>query len=417
MWLARRIQRQILSLFDASRYKDGAAIAKPAPAATLTATSNPASTKRQVHVKRDDPHPLEAAQEKPDAALPPATPAAMPLWLPASRMARHAALASHLLMIAVLLLVMWQGLLAGLLCLCLGFVAARGLGRQLTRLFGGHGSTAQSWAAAIIALLPIVLLAIAVPRIRSLVLDAPAQYRELLGFLSLTVFELRDKLPPDIAAQLPEGAAEIQREVASYLASKAGALANTGRIWITGLLLAFVGLLIGVLAAVRPSSVPQGPLTQALRLRTHRFGATFAQIVTAQFWIAVFNTCLTAAFLLIVLPLFGTKLPYTNALLVLTFVAGLIPIVGNLICNTVLTLVGLSVSWAVAIACLVFLIAIHKMEYFINAKIIGDRTHMSAWELLAAMFVMEAIFGAAGLVAAPLFYAYAKSELAASGWI
>ena len=361
---------------------------------------------------------MNEAGELPDKSTRQAAPVPATLperpWSP--RMDKQATAASHLLMVATLLLIMWQGLLAGLLCLCLGFVTTRWLGRQLAR-FGGRSATTKAWAAVIVGLLPIVLLAIAVPRIRSLVLDAPAQYRELLNFLSLTVFELRDKLPADIAAQLPEGAADIQREVASYLASKAGALANTGRIWITGLLLAFIGLLIGVLAATRPALLRERPLTHALVMRTNRFGATFAQIVAAQFWIALFNTCLTGIFLLVVLPIFATRLPYTNALLLLTFVAGLIPIVGNLICNTVLTLVGLSVSWTVALACLIFLIAIHKMEYFINAKIIGDRTHMSAWELLAAMFVMEAIFGPAGLVAAPLFYAYAKSELEASGWV
>jgi predicted PurR-regulated permease PerM len=68
----------------------------------------------------------------------------------------------------------------------------------------------------------------------------------------------------------------------------------------------------------------------------------------------------------------------------------------------------------VALACLVFLIAIHKAEYFINAQVIGHRTHMGVWELLAVMFVMEAVFGPAGLVAAPLFYAYLKKELVAA---
>jgi predicted PurR-regulated permease PerM len=71
----------------------------------------------------------------------------------------------------------------------------------------------------------------------------------------------------------------------------------------------------------------------------------------------------------------------------------------------------------VARACLVFLILIHTAEYFINAKIIGSRTHMGVWELLAVMFVMEAVFGPAGLVAAPLFYAYAKKELQAAEWV
>ena len=41
-----------------------------------------------------------------------------------------------------------------------------------------------------------------------------------------------------------------------------------------------------------------------------------------------------------VLPLWDSRLPYTMALILLTFLAGLIPIVGNLICNGVLTLVG-----------------------------------------------------------------------------
>lgn len=227
----------------------------------------------------------------------------------------------------------------------------------------------------------------------------------------------RDRLPPDIGAQLPEGAVEIQRAMASYLASKAGTLATTGRAWLSGLLFAYVGLLIGALAAARPSTPGLKPLAAQLHLRVRRFGETFRQIVVAQFWIALFNTCLTAVFLLAILPLTGHRLPYTMALILLTFVAGLIPIVGNLICNGVLTLVGLSVSPGVALACLAFLIAIHKAEYFINAKVIGHRTHMGVWELLSVMFVMEAVFGPAGLVAAPLFYAYGKKELQASGWV
>jgi predicted PurR-regulated permease PerM len=77
----------------------------------------------------------------------------------------------------------------------------------------------------------------------------------------------------------------------------------------------------------------------------------------------------------------------------------------------VITIVALSVSPMAALACLAFLILIHKAEYVINAKVVGARTHMGVWELLAVMFVAEAVFGPAGLVAAPLFYAYLKKEL------
>ncbi|MCL1960629.1 MAG: hypothetical protein FWG56_02345 [Desulfovibrionaceae bacterium] len=334
------------------------------------------------------------------------------------RREKIATLASHALIGAMLLLVMWQGLLPGLLCVCLGFLGTRRLSPWLGRLTRARDGAAPSLAAALVALLPLVLIAVALPRTRGLILDAPGQYRELLGFMARTVLELRDRLPHDIAGQLPDGADQVQRVIAGYLASKAVTLAMTGRAWLGGLLFAYVGLLIGALAAARPSVLGEiKPLTAALHLRARRFGETFRQIVVAQFWIALLNTFLTAMFLLVVLPLWERRLPYTMALILLTFAAGLIPIVGNLICNGVLTLVGLSVSPLVALTCLGFLIAIHKAEYFVNAKVIGHRTHMGVWELLAVMFVMEAVFGPAGLVAAPLFYAYAKKELHAAGWV
>jgi len=324
------------------------------------------------------------------------------------------ATASYVLMAGALLLVMWQGLLPGLLCVCLGFLLTRWLTPRFARLQRSADShLGQTLAAVLVVAVPLLLLALALSRSRSYVIEAPQQYRELLDFMARTVLELRQKLPPDMAAQLPEGAAQIQRILASYLGTQAGALTYMGRAWLGGLLHAYVGLLIGALAAVRHVGAPPGPLAQALVQRLTTFGDTFRQIVAAQFWIAAFNTLLTAIFLLAVLPLWDLRLPYTPALISLTFLAGLIPIVGNLLCNAVITIVALSVSPMAALACLAFLILIHKAEYVINAKVVGARTHMGVWELLAVMFVAEAVFGPAGLVAAPLFYAYLKKELQA----
>ncbi|MDR0274409.1 MAG: AI-2E family transporter [Burkholderiaceae bacterium] len=322
---------------------------------------------------------------------------------------------------ALLILVMWYGLLPGLLCVCLGFLATRWLSPRLGLLWHWRQPRSPApWpklAGTLVAVLPIVLIALAVPHTRGLILDAPHQYRDLLDYMAKTVLELRQKLPPDLAAQLPEGSDDIQHVIARYLATQSGVLAHTGRAWLSGLTYAYVGLLVGVMAAIRPTVYNLRPLAAQLHLRARRFGQTFRQIVVAQFWISLLNTALTGIFLLVVLPLWKVHLPYAVLLLLLTFVTGLVPIIGNLICNTVLTLVGLSISLPVALACLAFLILIHKSEYFINAKIIGSRTHMGVWELLAVMFVMEALFGPAGLVAAPLFYAYVKKELQAAGWV
>ncbi len=332
--------------------------------------------------------------------------------------------ASYVLMAGALLLVMWRGLLPGLLCVCLGFLLTRaltgwfsqGLGR-LQRQGAPSGTrqrVAQVAAAGLVMLLPLALLAIGLTHSRGYLVEAPLQYRELLNYMARTVLELRLKLPADMAAHLPEGAADIQRIIASYLGAKAGALAIAGRAWLAGVLFAYVGLLIGALAAVRPPMLVSGPLARQLQMRITLFGEAFRQIVAAQFWIAAFNTLLTALFLLFVLPLWGLELPYTPVLITFTFVAGLVPIVGNLVCNVVITIVGLSVSPLAAAACLGFLILIHKAEYVINAKVVGRRTQMGVWELLSVMFVAEAVFGPAGLVAAPLFYAYLKKELVAA---
>lgn len=330
--------------------------------------------------------------------------------------------ASYVLMAAGLLLVMVVGVLPGLLAACLGFLLTRWINTllvRLVRLRWRHPPASvlrwmSSLACTMVIIGPLLVLFLTLSRYRGVLLTAPHQFTELTDYVARVVLEFRSNLPEDIASMLPAEAEDFQRTVAFYLWSKAAAMANAGRVWLLGFLYAYVGLLIGALAAVRVHTSWHAPLTDALKLRVARFGEAFRQIVTAQFWIASFNTALTALFLLVILPLFGMELRYTPALITLTFVAGLVPIVGNLLCNVVITLVGLSVSPMTALACLAFLVLIHKAEYFINAKVVGQKTHIAVWELLAVMFLSEALFGPAGLVAAPLFYAYLKKELEAA---
>ena len=109
----------------------------------------------------------------------------------------------------------------------------------------------------------------------------------------------------------------------------------------------------------------------------------------------------------------GVHLPLVKTMIAITFVVGLIPVAGNLISNTIIVIVSLSQSLGVAIASLVYLVVIHKLEYFLNARIVGGQIRAYVWELLIAMVMMEAAFGIAGIVAAPIYYAYIKTELRA----
>jgi predicted PurR-regulated permease PerM len=101
----------------------------------------------------------------------------------------------------------------------------------------------------------------------------------------------------------------------------------------------------------------------------------------------------------------------------ITFLCGLLPVLGNIISNTIITIVSLSHSWQLAGVSLGYLVVVHKLEYFLNARIIGGQIQARAWEMLIAMLAMEAIFGIPGLVAAPVYYAYVKNELSGRGLI
>lgn len=63
---------------------------------------------------------------------------------------------------------------------------------------------------------------------------------------------------------------------------------------------------------------------------TSRLATAFRQVVFAQVLISPLNTVFTAT-LLGVLPLFGVHLPLSKTLVLITFLAGLLPVVGNII--------------------------------------------------------------------------------------
>jgi predicted PurR-regulated permease PerM len=300
------------------------------------------------------------------------------------------------------------GLLPGLLAACAGFLMVNALigeGRRRGPKLG------PKVAATVVIFLPLLGLGLLLANARGMVFGLLGQYQALLHQLAATVLEIRDKLPADLAIHLPEELIEAQIWLADYLRSKAKELSGAGATALHGFFLAYVGVIVGALIKGTLKKPSIAPLRLAVRERAAHFIDAFRRIVLAQFWIATINAALTAVFLLVLLPLFGVKMPYIGALVALTFFAGLIPIVGNLVCNVVISLAGVSISGTVGLVCLLFLIVIHKTEYLINAKILGQQTNTAAWELLAVMFIGEAVFGLPGLVSAPLYYAYVKMEL------
>jgi predicted PurR-regulated permease PerM len=139
--------------------------------------------------------------------------------------------------------------------------------------------------------------------------------------------------------------------------------------------------------------------------RFHDFYRSFATVIGAQISISLINTVLTAAFVLAV------GLPHAAVVITITFLCGLLPIVGNLISNTIIVCVAFTISLKMAGFALIFLIAVHKLEYFLNSKIIGDRIRNPVWLTLIALILGEQLMGIPGMILAPVVLNYLRVEL------
>ena len=241
----------------------------------------------------------------------------------------------------------------------------------------------------------------------------------LLAKMADIIEDSRSTLPAWVVEFLPSNAQGVRDTLSQWLREHASELQSIGKDTGHALAQVLIGMVIGAMVSLRDAlgDAERAPLARALAERIFRLGEAFRRIVFAQVRISALNTFFTAIYLVGVLPFFGVHLPLTKTMIVVTFLAGLLPVVGNLISNSVIVIVSMAHSPQVAFSSLGFLVVIHKLEYFLNARIVGGQINARAWELLTAMLVMESAFGIAGLVAAPIAYAWLKDELGALGLI
>lgn len=141
-----------------------------------------------------------------------------------------------------------------------------------------------------------------------------------------------------------------------------------------------------------------------LVLRFGTFFQSFARVISAQILISAVNTVLTAIFL------FWNGFPYSLVIIGLTFLCGLLPIVGNILSNVLIVAVGFTISPEMALFALIFLVVIHKLEYFLNSKIIGHRIRNPMWLTLIGIVIGEKLMGIPGMILAPVVLHYIKVE-------
>lgn len=134
------------------------------------------------------------------------------------------------------------------------------------------------------------------------------------------------------------------------------------------------------------------------------FYESFATVMGAQLVISSINTSATALFLITV------GMPHAFVVIVVTFLCGLLPIIGNLCSNSIIFSIAMTISVKLAGASLIFLIVLHKFEYFLNSKIIGGRIRNPMWLTLLGLMVGEKLAGIPGMILAPVILNYIKLE-------
>ncbi len=329
------------------------------------------------------------------------------------RYAVAAWIATAVLLVSALKLHLLPALLAGLLVYELVHIIA-------SRLTGVRDARGKLAAVGIIATVVVLGLALAMVGIVAFVRSDAGSLGSLLQRMAEIIEGSRGKLPYWVTDFLPADADGIKDLCVEWLREHAKELRLMGGEAGLAAVHILIGMVIGGMVSLReatPVSHRSPPFAAELVERAARLGDAFRRVVFAQVRISLLNTALTAIYLLAILPLFGVHLPFVKTMVVLTFVMGLMPVIGNLVSNTVIFIVSLAVSVEVALGSIAFLVVIHKLEYFLNARIVGSRINASAWELLLAMLLMEGAFGLVGLVAAPVYYAYLKDELRARGLV
>jgi predicted PurR-regulated permease PerM len=219
------------------------------------------------------------------------------------------------------------------------------------------------------------------------------------------------ELPFSDYDSLKEVALEAVKNQSHYLES----FAKVARGATTEFALFIVGCVVAIGLFLNPrfeldGEKPAGPnnlysrCCEAVAERFKTFYQSFSTVMGAQIIISAINTVLTTIFALAV------HLPYAVMVIGATFVCGLLPVIGNLVSNTIIVGIGITVSPRMALLALIFLVVVHKLEYFLNSKIVGDRIRNPFWLTLLALVLGERLMGIPGMILAPVVLNYIKME-------
>ncbi len=313
------------------------------------------------------------------------------------RMSKSARI-SYGMMAVLLVLIAWLHLGALVLTSLFGFFALRQFSFGRSRVLG------------------VTIYVIVVSAIGYGLFFFSKQAREQLPKIAEVTIPAVVKYAESQGVELPfKDYASLKTEVLSEFKDRVGNVGRFARAAVFEIALLLIGLVVAVSIFLNvpwgtepdPHTAPDSlyaTVARELVLRFRTFYRSFAKVIGAQILISAINTALTSVFLV------WNDFRYVTVIIVLTFLCGLLPIVGNLLSNTLIIGVAFTISPKMALISLIFLVVIHKLEYFLNSKIIGDRIKNPMWLTLIGIVLGEKLMGIPGMILAPVVLHYIKVE-------
>jgi predicted PurR-regulated permease PerM len=210
-----------------------------------------------------------------------------------------------------------------------------------------------------------------------------------------------------------ENVQELRALILATLRENARAVESTTGLLTRGFFQILLAIAIAVIRFVTDPGEMPAPggldvrLLRECRDRALLFVASFELVMGAQIMVAAINAAVAAVFLI------AFRIPFRTMLTLTAFVCGMIPIVGNVISNSLIVAAALTRSDRLALIGLVFLIVVHKGGYFLNSRIVGARIETPTWAILLGLLIGEATMGVTGVILAPTLIYYVRQELRA----
>jgi predicted PurR-regulated permease PerM len=165
------------------------------------------------------------------------------------------------------------------------------------------------------------------------------------------------------------------------------------------LIYALIGFILAIVFVLEEAHIeefhhrvaPRSIIGTLMRWLGHLADATIVTI-QLQFVVALCNTLVTLPLL------FLLGIPHKAALMVLIFVSALIPVIGNLVSGTVLSLLAYQAKGIPGLAVFVALtFVLHKIEaYYLNPRLTARHVHLPGFVLILSLIACEHLFGFVG---------------------